>query len=390
MRLHGVWPVTAGVLAILASACSGGSGSGTDSVGTTSTDLALGGSSGDGALLRRVFDLDRGSTVPPNGDLNPYGIAFVPDAFPAGGLIDRDDVLVSNFNNSANLQGTGTTIVRVNPGRPPTVFFENPNAPGFSTALGVLQRGFVLVGNVPSTNGSGVACGPNPADTTPVNVGQGAIQIIDRHGTLVSVLASAQLLDGPWDLFVDDHGATANVFVSNALSGTVTRLGLSVGDTLVTVTSATQIASGYVHRCDPAAFLVAPTGLALDRGRDVLFVASTGDNVIFAVPDASDRTTDAGRGVPVVTDQAHLHGPLGLVRAPNGDLISAQGDAVNPDPHQQSEIVEFTADGKFVTELSVDPDTAGAAFGVALDDDADKFAAVNDDSNTADIWQVRR
>ena len=32
------------------------------------------------------------------------------------------------------------------------------------------------------------------------------------------------LLNGPWDLTVDDRGSTAAVFVSNVLSGTVTRL----------------------------------------------------------------------------------------------------------------------------------------------------------------------
>ncbi len=35
----------------------------------------------------------------------------------------------------------------------------------------------------------------------------------------------------------------------------------------------------------------------------------------------------------------HLHGPFGLVLAPNGDLITANGDAVNGDPTQPSELV---------------------------------------------------
>src|SRR4029077_4675949 len=54
------------------------------------------------------------STVPPTGDANPYGAAFVPPGFQSGtGPLKPGQVLVSNFNNSANLQGTGTTIVRV-------------------------------------------------------------------------------------------------------------------------------------------------------------------------------------------------------------------------------------------------------------------------------------
>src|ERR1700693_5643089 len=41
------------------------------------------------------------STVPDNGDGNPYGVAFVPSYFPSGGTINPGDVLVSNFNNAA-------------------------------------------------------------------------------------------------------------------------------------------------------------------------------------------------------------------------------------------------------------------------------------------------
>ena len=54
------------------------------------------------------------STVPANGDVNPYGVAFVPNGFP-GNTLKPGDILVSNFNNAANLQGTGTTIVRIQP-----------------------------------------------------------------------------------------------------------------------------------------------------------------------------------------------------------------------------------------------------------------------------------
>ena len=55
------------------------------------------------------------STVPPNGDLNPYGVAIVPRGFPAGGTLSPGDVLVSNFNDIGNNQGAGTTIVKLTP-----------------------------------------------------------------------------------------------------------------------------------------------------------------------------------------------------------------------------------------------------------------------------------
>jgi hypothetical protein len=228
-------------------------------------------------------------------------------------------------------------------------------------------------------------------------VGQGSLLVIDKNGNLVNQLTSASLLNGPWDLTVRDDGRRAKVFVSNALSGTVTRLDVRiVGDAdgdkkdALIVEKETQIASGYVHRCDPAAFVVGPTGLALDKKKDILYVSSTGDNAIFAISDASDRTSDAGVGKPVVTDQTHLHGPLGLALARNGDLISTQGDAVNADPAQPSEVVEFTPKGQFVSQLPVDP-APGGAFGIALRSLEDGFvlATVEDNTVVLDIWFVK-
>jgi DNA-binding beta-propeller fold protein YncE len=336
------------------------------------------------------------STVPGNGDVNPYGVAFVPPGFPTGGALKPGDIVVANFNNVNNTQGTGTTIVRFRADESPALFFEDANAAGLSTALGVLERGYVLVGNVPSTNGSGV-CTEGPKGEME-NVGQGALRILDRNGNLVRKLASAAFLDGPWDLTLDDRGSSVRVYVSNVLSGTVTRIDLALdegdcdshGNPRIDVVSETQIASGYLHRCDPSAFVVGPTGLALDPDRDVIYVASTGDNIIYAV-DGCSHTRDRGKGRPVVTDTEHLHGPLGLVRAANGDLISAQGDAVNFDPNQPSEIVEFTAGGRFVDQFSIDP-APGSAFGVALDEKshgAFDFAAVDDGLNVLDVWNVR-
>jgi hypothetical protein len=52
------------------------------------------------------------STVPAKGDLNPYGVAIVPASI--GNLL-QGHILVSNFDSSANLQGTGTTIVDIAP-----------------------------------------------------------------------------------------------------------------------------------------------------------------------------------------------------------------------------------------------------------------------------------
>jgi len=327
------------------------------------------------------------STVPANGDVNPYGVAFVPQVFPAGGPLHPGDIVISNFNNTLNLQGTGTTVVRVNNNTAPTVFFQGQEPLGLTTALGVLSGGFVLVGSLPSLDGSGTCVaesGPNQ------NVGQGSLLVIDKNGNVVTTLTDPNFLNGPWDLTVKDEGGFARVFVANALSGTVTRLDLTVTAGGIVVNNKTQIASGYLHRCDPAAFVVGPTGLALDPEKDILYVSSTGDNTIFAIDNASTRASDAGMGRVFIQDQVHLHGPLGLVLASNGNLISTQGDAINPHKNHFSEVVEFSPAGKFVAEFSVDP-VIGSNIGIALRplDQGFVFATVDDNTAVLDIWVVR-
>jgi hypothetical protein len=324
------------------------------------------------------------STIPANGDVNPYGVAFVPREFPDGGTLAPGDVLVSNFNNSANTQGTGTTIVRLNPQgslAPPgsaTTFFTSA-LPGLSTALGVLQGGFVLVGNVPTTDG------------TFATIGQGALQIIDRHGKLLHVWTDPVALDGPWDLAIDDHQSRAAVFVANVLNGTVARLDIAVTSNGVTLQKKTLIATGYTHVPNAAAVVLGPTGLAFDADSDTLFVASTADNAIYSVGQASRRSTAADKG-DLIFSNAHLRGPLALRLAPNGHLLTANGDAVNADPLHPSEIVEFTKSGQFIREYNVDA-SQGGAFGIDTRDDEHaefNFAVVDDVTNNLSVIHLRR
>jgi hypothetical protein len=314
------------------------------------------------------------STIPSNGDLNPYGVAFVPSGFPAGPNIAPGDVLVSNFNNGSNTQGTGTTVISMSPTGAQSLFAASTQM-GLTTALGCLQRGFVLVGNLPNNSGA---------------IGAGMLQVFDRNGKLVASFADANLLDGPWDLAMNDQGSTAQVFVSNVLNGTVTRLNLAVTGTGVSLVSKTQIGSGYAHGPNSAALVVGPTGLAYDPQRDILYVASTDDNKIFGIGDAGSRTSSAGTGSVVFADQQVLHGPLGLTLSPNGNLIAANGDAVFAGG-TQNELVEFTENGILVATVQLDGGPAGGAFGIAsaFSQGAVRFAAVDDDLNTLTIWTLR-
>jgi len=156
------------------------------------------------------------------------------------------------------------------------------------------------------------------------------------------------------------------------------------------VVSKTQIGSGYAHQPNSAAVVVGPTGLAYDPFRDTLYVASTADNEIFAIGDAGGRSSSAGTGFLVFQDQTHLHGPLGLVLAPNGNLITANGDAVFAGGTQNA-LVEFTPQGHFVAQYQMDAGAPGGAFGIAsiVSQGAIRFASVDDDLNTVTIWNLR-
>jgi hypothetical protein len=322
------------------------------------------------------------STIASNGDVNPYGVSFVPKGFPKGGKTESGDVLVSNFNAASPAgQGTGTTIVSVTPDGQQTTFFQGTAPLGLTTALNVLRNGVVIVGNVPA-NSKG-----KPE--------QGSLIVLDNNGNQLngSPLVDSTFLDGPWDSTAVETSFGVNsalVFVSCVNNGTVTRLELTFSGGSVAIKSKVTIANGYKHENNKTAFVLGPTGLAYDGKSDTLYVASTDDNAIYAVADAAKATSPVNKGTLVFDDRTRLHGPLGLVLAPNGDLISSQGDAVNPDPNQQSEIVEFTKSGKFVTEFAVDS-TVGAAFGIALNapsgGEAD-FAAVNDTLNTVIVFDL--
>jgi hypothetical protein len=319
------------------------------------------------------------STVSTNGDVNPYGVAFIDDNFQTGtGPLQHGDILVSNFNNFNNIQGTGTTIIRIPATGVPSTFFQGTAPLGLSTGLGTLRYGFILVTNVPTNN------------VPPVPSGQpGSLLVINNQGQLVQSISGAGI-NGPWDATYVDHGDRAIAFIANSIDGTVSRLDFAVSTTGLTELSSIIIASGYTHRPDPATFVVAPTGLVYDPHDDRLFVASTGDNAVFVVDDAARRSDSAGPGDIVYQDNTHLHGALAMAEAPNGHLLVTNSDEFNNDPNQPSEIVEFTKWGEFVKEIPVDPNLGGS-FGLAVHKTSNEtavLAAVDDNTNSITIWTL--
>ena len=321
------------------------------------------------------------STIPVTGDadLNPYGVAFIGENFRYGtGPLRHGDILVSNFNGPQNLQGTGTSIVRVPASGAPTVFFRSTGGQtGLSTGLTVLNKGLILVCSLPTVDG------------TAATASFGSLLVLDANGNQLQSF-TGNYIQGPWDMATVDLGDYASVFISNAMTGSITRLNFKVNPTGLVLIEEKTIASGFTHRADPAALFITPTGLVYDATRDTLYIASSGDNAVFAVNNPIYRSQDAQTGHLIYQDNVHLHGALAMAQAPNGDLLVSNNDVINVDPNQPSEIVEFTRDGRFVKELPVDPNLGGA-FGLAVHgkhNGGATFAAVDDNASTLTIWQL--
>ncbi len=298
------------------------------------------------------------SSGPAKGDQNPYGVAVVQKS--AGKLV-KGNVLVSNFNNSMNQQGTGSSIMQVTPSGHASVFAvvaqpTSTKAVGLTTALVALPNGLVVVGSLPAPGGK------------PAKMTAGALTVLDSSGHVVKTI-TAKDINGPWDMTSVVHGSSATLFVTNVLNGTVkakgkivkkgtvVRLGLKLTGKGVSVTSNTVIAKGFAEKTDPNALVIGPTGVGLGSNGD-LYVADSNENRIAAIPAAMTRTTALGGGGTTVTSGHRIKDPLGLVIAPNGDIVVANGANGN--------LVETTPAGKQVAKKTLVPSGAGDLFGLAI------------------------
>jgi len=340
------------------------------------------------------------STVPGNGDVNPYGMAVVKRTT---GNLRAGHILISNFNNSSNLQGTGTTIVDVAPDGTMGLFAtvdagtlpgSCPGGVGLTTALVVLEQGWVIVGSLPTTDG------------TSATAQAGCLIVLNSMGTAVETFYGS-LINGPWDMTASEGEREARLFVTNVLNGTlaangqvvhggtVTRLDLKVSAAAMPVLeSITVIASGLPERTDSAALVIGPTGVALrapcasdsdaceqegDREGALLYVADTLSNRIAVIDHPLGRTTSAGIG-RTLTAGGSLNAPLGLIVTPGGDLLTVNGG--------DGFITEIGAGGAQRAKLLLDntgaPPGAGALFGLVFVP-AHGVYFVDDASNTVNL-----
>src|ERR1035437_912433 len=323
------------------------------------------------------------STIPANGDLNPYGLAVIPRS---NGHLKAGDALVSNFNNAGNLQGTGTTIVEISPSGHRRLFAAiDPNAlpgacpggVGLTTALVALRSGWVIVGSLPTSDG------------TSATMQAGCLLILNSRGRVVRTISGGDI-NGPWDMTAVEGHDRVTLFVTNVLNGTVAsspnlvdggtvvRLVLSTEDG--SLLSSTVIGKDFPERTDPGSLVVGPTGVGFRDGS--LFVADSVNSRIARIPNALPRSTASG-GLTVSAGGA-LNDPLGLAIASNGDILTVNGGDGN--------IVQTTRGGAQVAVKTLDTTATppgapgdGGLFGGAIPTDREGVYFVDDVTNTLNI-----
>ena len=330
------------------------------------------------------------STVPSNGDINPYGVFVVRQSI---GRLHRGDVLVSNFNAKSNEQGTGKTIVEISPSGHRTLFAHIfnwqvagrcPGGVGLTTALEVLKGGWVVVGSLPSKNGSAATARA------------GCLIVLNRNGRVAETFRGHGI-NGPWDSTMSEHGRIASLFVTNVLNGgvqhtmsvvhqgTVLRLTLLLRNHMAPqLLSTTKIGSrAGLQQTNAAAFVLGATGVGLSRhGRAVrrrVDLAEQHDHGGRARAGPAGRAARR-RGMLLTAGGKLNSAAAGFAVAPRGsDILTVNGN--------NGLIVETTPAGKQIASRLLDntppaPLGAGALFGLAVKPGGHGIYYVDDAVNT--------
>ena len=361
------------LLASLLTACSGQGGtSSTPPVSTSQSTALLGhtvdadNDSGGGSVLRQLNTITTiGSTVDPsNGDQNPYGLDVVRvDA----GLLKAGDLVVCNFNDSANVQGNGTTIVALHPqpGSNPIRVAQDPSLLGCD-ALALASNDNIWLAAFNAND--------NP--------------IFRPDGTLVTTLAG-----GPWhgpfgQAFAPPHDerGTPAFYESNASDGSIVRINIHPGPHF----TFDVIATGFAVNGGAPGSILGPSGLQYDSKEDRLYIVDGANNTLTSFSDVSkipaggitvNGTKFGGRfkhRARTVFSAPPLNGPISSALLANGNLVL--GNTLDSPGNL---MVEIKADGHVLAVKNVDTGAAGALFGMVATgrDTKDTKIYFNDDND---------
>ena len=277
------------------------------------------------------------SAVGANGDANPYGIAIAPSSFNglnadgSKSVLQPGDLILTDFSDKTGAN-VGTSILRYSPSTASISPFYTEHVGTGPVAVAISSKGASWIANFQpgytnsadgTTTGDGnvVVITPNGTDI-PNNMG-----IIDNNSG-ATFNPAVNKYAGPWGqaFGVKAGSTTPHFFVSNVDSGHgwVQREDFTAPNfNKATVTTIALEATG-TNAFDPTG----PQGMVYDPKTDILYVASTADNKIWAIPNATTAAPSTSPGILVYANPQNgatpLNGPVGMTINPiNGDLIVA-------------------------------------------------------------------
>jgi hypothetical protein len=306
-----------------------------------------------------------GSTSDPiHHQLNPYGLTVAPST---NGLMTKGDLVVCNFNNKSNIQGTGFTIVALHPktGSTPTLISDNRKLKGCD-ALALAPDDTIWAAAF-------------KADDNP---------LISSSGKFL-VNIKGKPFEHPFGQIFAPHGGASGApafYESNAGRGTVVRINLGSSFTFDVIVRGLAI-----NRGKPGS-IFGPSGLAYNDKNDTLYVVDGTNNTVDAfanvstIPNNGVFVSDDGlhfsgpsaANARVVYDGPPLNGPISSALLFNGNLVI--GNTANK--AGRNILVEMTPQGEVLATRNVDHGAAGSIFGLVAtgNNAADARIYFNDDN----------
>lgn len=332
---------------LLASCSSGGSGSMTPN--RMPADRSVSSNSTGTASILRTLTVEQtiGSTISsPPQDVNPYGLDI---AKVTSGNITAGDLVVCNFNDPGNVQGTGDTIVALHPivGSTPVTIAKSNVLTGCN-ALAMAPDGHIWAAAFKANDNA----------------------VLTSGGSVVTALQNE-----PWNHPFGETFAPANAtlsvpafYVSNAGDGSLVRVSVQPGLTF----TFTTIATGFPVNGGKPGSILSPSGLNYQASNDRLYVVDGTNNALYAIDNVSSLSANglvvnglsfsgtSAANAHVIYSGAPLNGPISSAILPGGNI--AVGNTLDPDG--QNLIVEISPAGRLLNVKNVDTGAAGAIFGM--------------------------
>jgi hypothetical protein len=320
------------------------------------------------SILKKLKkDVEIGSTVDAkNGDMGPRAISVVRSSF---GL-QKGQLLVCNFENSAGVAGKGTTIEVLNPKAKskPVTFVQNSKVEGCDGDA---------VTEANQVYGTGMLAG--------------RVSQFNQTGALQQSFTNylqAPFADG--DAFCGLPYAPEDIYVSDSKTGAVVKFSF----TTVTggKTTATQVMTGFAVHKGSGWSILGPSGIQYNSTRtgslcnDTLYIVDGVNNTIVAVSTASSLiykneivVQPGGKKfkclhpketcASLVYSGAPLNAPVASALLPNGNLIVANTKGGN-------ELVELTPAGKVLATKTIDTSSTAHVFGLVATGTSDTDTAL--------------